>query len=184
VAITLHNVVVKSSLLLCGGAVRSTAGTDDLSQTGHLSRAAPWLAAAFLLQALSLAGLPPLSGFWGKLLLFRAGAESSAWAVLALAGAASFLTLASMLKIWIGAFWRQPDDVPVPAPGPRMRLRTAAIGLLVAATLALGLGAEAFLRASRAAADAAADRSGYVRLVREAAPGEPARATAPRGRGE
>ena len=81
-------VAALSSLLLAGGSVRALAGTDDLARTGHLYRVAPWLAAAFLLQALSLAGLPPLSGFWGKLLLFKASVGAGAWTVLALAAAA------------------------------------------------------------------------------------------------
>jgi multicomponent Na+:H+ antiporter subunit D len=183
VAITLHNVLVKSSLLLTGGSIRGLAGTDELARTGHLYRAAPWLAAAFLLQALSLAGLPPLSGFWGKLLLFRAGTESGSWTVLALAGVASFLTLASMLKIWLAVFWREPEDVSVPVPGRSLRLQTAAIGLLVAAALAVGLGAEAFLRAARAAAGAAADRPGYIRIVRDAEGGRATEADAARGDG-
>ena len=72
VAITLHNILVKSSLLLAGGTIAALAGSDDLKKTAHLYRAAPALAVVFLLQALSLAGFPPLSGFWGKLLLFRA----------------------------------------------------------------------------------------------------------------
>ena len=74
----------------------------------------PLLAALFLIPALSLAGLPPLSGFWAKFLVidatFRAGEH---W----LAGLALFvglLTLYSMTKIWMEAFWKKPV-----LPGPR-----------------------------------------------------------------
>ena len=78
-----------------------------------------------------------------------------------------------MLKIWNGAFWREAGETPVPEPHRPHRLQTAVIGLLVAASLAAGLGAEAFLGASRAAADAAADRPAYIQSQRETALGHP-----------
>ena len=52
------------------------AGTDELDRMGGLARRAPWLAALFLVAALSLAGLPPLSGFFGKFVLFREAVRS------------------------------------------------------------------------------------------------------------
>jgi len=171
IAIALHNVLVKSSLLLCGGTIRRLAGTDELPRIGHLARVAPWLAVVFFLQALSLAGLPPLSGFWGKLMLFRAGFDATEWVVLAAAAVAGFLTLASMLKIWLGAFWGGTDEVEAPVPDRSHRLQTALAGVLVVAALAIGIGAEGFLGAARASAEAAQDRDGYVRILRGAAPG-------------
>lgn len=59
----IHHIVVKSSLFLIGGTALRLNGTDDLDHMGNLWRRTPWLGALFLLQALSLAGLPPLSGF-------------------------------------------------------------------------------------------------------------------------
>jgi multicomponent Na+:H+ antiporter subunit D len=69
------------------------------------------LAVLFLLAALSLAGIPPLSGFWAKLAVLRASALAAQWWVLGVALAAGLLTLLSMLKIWIEVFWK-----PAPAP--------------------------------------------------------------------
>ena len=40
------------------------AGSDNLDKIGGLLRRTPWLATLFLIAALSLAGLPPLSGFF------------------------------------------------------------------------------------------------------------------------
>lgn len=167
VAITVHNILVKTSLLLVGGTVARLCGTDELARTGGLWRAAPFLGVLFLLQALSLAGIPPLSGFWGKYLLLVAGAGEGAWVILALALFASFLTLASMLKIWIGAFWKDaPEGAPTP---PRLPGAQRAIAVLTLAALACGLAAEPFGRLCVNAGRAAGDSEAYVRHVRDAA---------------
>lgn len=65
---------------------------------------APFLGILFLLQAFSLAGVPPLSGFWGKYLLFFEGFSAGFYGSVAIAAFTSLLTLFSMLKIWNSAF--------------------------------------------------------------------------------
>jgi multicomponent Na+:H+ antiporter subunit D len=130
---------------------------------------APLLGVIVLLQALSLAGIPPLSGFWGKYLLVLAGVQEGAWVLVSLALVASFLTLASMMKIWIGAFWREPEDVPAAVVDRPARAQQRAMLVLLVTALACGLGAEAFGRLSLRAGAAAADTAGYVGHVRAAA---------------
>jgi multicomponent Na+:H+ antiporter subunit D len=71
-----HHIVVKTNLFLIGGTVRALTGTERLDQLGGLLNRAPWLAILFLIPALSLAGLPPLSGFWAKLAIIKAGFEA------------------------------------------------------------------------------------------------------------
>ena len=72
------------------------------------------VATLFLLPALSLAGIPPFSGFVAKLALVEAGSDAHQWAVVAVSLAVSALTLFSMTKIWAGVFWGAPDE-PAPA---------------------------------------------------------------------
>jgi multicomponent Na+:H+ antiporter subunit D len=66
----------------------------------------------FALPALSLAGLPPWGGFVAKLGLARAGVLDGQHAIVAVSLAVSLLTLYSMSKIWMGAFWGEPDERP------------------------------------------------------------------------
>ena len=73
-------------------------------------RTAPLVAVLFLLPALSLAGIPPFSGFVAKFAVLDASAESGEWVGFGAAIAVGFLTLFSMFKIWIGAFWGQPTE--------------------------------------------------------------------------
>lgn len=76
-----HHITVQTTLFLVAGLIERRTGTTELTRIGGLARAAPLLAALFFVPAMNLAGIPPLSGFIGKLGLMRAGvADGSAWA--------------------------------------------------------------------------------------------------------
>ncbi len=159
-----HHIVVKSALFLVGGTVRHVFGQDRLDATGGLWRAAPWLGIAFLLQALSLAGLPPLSGFWGKYLIIVVGVGKGEWVLIALSLVASILTLVSMLKIWLACFWAPAPAGGVPVvPGTR-RLTAVTVGM-AAVSLAIGLGVAFFHGVADRAARQVLDRPAYVEAV-------------------
>lgn len=106
-----HHIIVKSTLFLIGGQILFKTGVDDLKRLGGLAHSQPLLSALFLIASFSLAGVPPLSGFYGKFGLVVNGVEQGHWVVVALSILTSFLTLASMLKIWIHVFWgTAPND--------------------------------------------------------------------------
>lgn len=105
-----HHIVVKTSLFLSAGLIEEAGGASKLSQLGGLVHRVPVIATLFLLPALSLAGIPPFSGFVAKLALVEAGSASDQWAVVAVSLAVSALTLFSMTKIWAGVFWGAPDE--------------------------------------------------------------------------
>ncbi|MDR7518844.1 MAG: proton-conducting transporter membrane subunit [Armatimonadota bacterium] len=129
----LHHIVVKSGLLLVGGAIEETYGTGRLDRLGGLARTNGLLAMVFVFCALSLAGVPPFSGFWAKLLIIRAGLAIGQHAVVAVSILVSVLTLMSMLKIYTTVFWGPGTPARVPA-----RLIVPA-ALLAAITVAVGL---------------------------------------------
>jgi multicomponent Na+:H+ antiporter subunit D len=171
----LEDIVVLTTLFLMSGVIRRLGGSFDLPRLGGLFRARPALAALFLIPALSLSGIPPLSGFFAKLALLRAGLEIGQYAVVAAALAVSVLTLFSMTKIWAEAFWRPlPEDLErlsgaaasgaPPARGPLAQL-VAPIAALAALTVLMGLLAEPVYRVSERAADQLLDRDGYIRAV-------------------
>jgi multicomponent Na+:H+ antiporter subunit D len=159
----MHHIVVKTNLFLVGGIVKRLGGTLELGALGGLYRTRPGLALLFLAPAFSLAGIPPLSGFWGKLVLVKAGIEAGYYVATAIALAVSLLTLYSMTKLWNEAFWKEPQAAAVPGPIPWTLL--GPVAALAAITVAIGLGAgPVFDLASRAAAQLA-DPSQYVRAV-------------------
>jgi multicomponent Na+:H+ antiporter subunit D len=161
----IHHIVVKTNLFLVGGIVkRLSGGTLELSALGGLYRTRPGLALLFLVPAFSLAGVPPLSGFWGKLVLVKAGLEAGQYVVTAVALGVSLLTLYSMTKLWNEAFWKErPAGEPAPGSVP-WTLLGPVVGL-AAITVAVGLLAgPVFDLAARAAAQLA-DPAEYIRAV-------------------
>ncbi len=159
-----HNILVKSSLFLVGGVIARAHGTDELARTGGLWRASPWLGVAFFVLAASLAGLPPMSGFWGKLYIVQAGFEDGRWVLGAMAAFAGILTLMSMLKILLACFWRGESEAPLrlDAGAGRMTLVCVAAAAL---SLGVGLAAGPATNLARHAADELHDRAGYAARV-------------------
>ena len=149
-----HHIVVKTTLFLVGGLVEHHGGSSRLHRLGGMAAATPVLAVLFLLPALSLAGIPPFSGFAAKFGLFDATARAHEWAILAVAVLVSLLTLFSIFKIWIAVFWRprpkHPAAIPLRRAPALMVVPTAVLAVL---TLAIGLGAGPLYRLSDRAAD-------------------------------
>lgn len=110
----LHNIAVKTSLFLVAALLWFGTGEYDLRKMGGGLNAYPLLAGLFLLSALSLVGVPPLSGFWGKLVIIQTSLqlEHYVWAGAALL--TGLLTLYSMSKIWLEAFWKPRPDSSKP----------------------------------------------------------------------
>ena len=106
----IHHVIVKTNLFLVAGVVAFRTGTNELKALGGFANKMPWLAFLFMIPAMSLAGLPPLSGFFAKLTLVVASFREHSWLIALTALLVGFLTLYSMTKIWNEVFWK-----PMPA---------------------------------------------------------------------
>ena len=101
-----HNILVKTNLFLLAGMIYLTAGHYDLRLIGGLFSARPLLAFMFFISAISLVGVPPSSGFWGKLLIIQETLEQQHYWWAAAALITGLLTLYSMSKIWLEGFWK------------------------------------------------------------------------------
>jgi multicomponent Na+:H+ antiporter subunit D len=166
-----HHIVVKTTLFLVSGLIELATGTGALQRLGGLLHRTPVVAALFLLPALSLAGLPPFSGFVAKLALVQAGLEIEAHTIVGISLLVSLLTLFSMTKIWGGVFWGSPDEPPVPegagadgrlsSPAP-MVASTAALVLL---SLVIAVAATPLWDLSGRAAAVLVDPAPYVQAV-------------------
>ena len=163
----IHHIVVKANLFLAGGLVKRLRGSTELRSVGDLWRTHPGVGLLFLVPALSLAGFPPLSGFWAKLTLVRAGIEVESWAIVAVALVVGLFTVFSMTKIWNEAFWKPQPDGARPEPGGTA-LMVAPIAALAAVTLAIGFVPEPFVAFAARSAEQLLDPAPYVRTVLEA----------------
>ena len=159
----LHHSLVKPSLYLVSDELERRNTTRDLRQMDFRKAGGGLLALGFGIAAFSLAGLPPLSGFFSKLSVFRAALEAEAFSLLALLVLASLFTLASMLKIWRFAFCTRPVSEELPLSMPRSGNR--ALGLLVVLILLLGFAAGPVYTYAREAARQTLDGSVYPQTV-------------------
>jgi len=133
-----HHIVVQATLFLGSGLITRYAGTSVPRRTGGLASAVPLVAALFAIPALSLSGVPPLSGFVAKLALLRAGARAAGpgggadrtgvYVAVAAMLVASLLTLLVMVRVWVYAFWRRPRPArPDPDPEDHLAVGTATV---------------------------------------------------------
>ena len=140
---TIHHIIVKANLFLIAALMVRAGGQWDLRQSGGLWKSHPWLGLLFLVPALSLVGIPPLSGFWAKFLVVReafAGGHAI-WAAAALL--VGFLTLYSMMKIWMEGFWKAaptPEATASATASTTLPLGAVSVcAVLAAITVAIGL---------------------------------------------
>jgi multicomponent Na+:H+ antiporter subunit D len=181
-----EDVIVLTSLFMIAGVVRQVSGTSRLTDLGGLYQTHGGLSLLYLISAFSLAGMPPLAGFFAKLGLIRAGLAAGQYAIVAVALAASLLTLLVVARVWAEAFWKPvpaaatgpPGDVSAAGPvaltqpaGPRVGAGLLLpIVALAALTIAIGVAAEPVFGVATGAAGQLLDRAAYQRAVLGRAP--------------
>lgn len=170
-----HHIVVKANLFLVSGITKRYAGTYDLKKLGGFYAAAPLVSVLFFIPAMSLGGIPPLSGFFAKFAIVKAGLVDETmfggWSPF-LAGVAllvGLMTLFSMTKIWAEVFWKKPEPGYEPhrgqVPKAERWLLLTPVAVLAALTLAIGFFPQFFFDfADRAAAQILAPEN-YIRAV-------------------
>jgi multicomponent Na+:H+ antiporter subunit D len=156
-----NQIVVKTGLFLVGGLVEAEHGTGALDRIGGLLHRRPVLAALFLPLALSLAGIPPFSGFVAKLALIQEGLALDRGVIVAVSLVASLLTLFSMTKIWGGVFWGEETRAKAKA-GHGMVGATVVVVLL---SLGVALTAGPLVELTERAAVDLVDPAIYAELV-------------------
>jgi len=168
-----HNNLAKTNLLLVSAWIEHRRGTVDLARIGGFYRSSIGCSLIFLVSALALAGIPPLSGFWAKLGVVRAGVDGGFYWLTAAALAVGMMTLFSMTKIWGEAFWKKdPSDTdpaageePPAGPFPPSWISLSPMTLVVVAILGLSLFGEPVFAWSMEAAQQLLDPSGYIEAV-------------------
>ncbi|SEO12118.1 multisubunit sodium/proton antiporter, MrpD subunit [Paracoccus alcaliphilus] len=169
----IHHIIVKANLFLIAGISRRLTGSSDLYAIGGLYRSAPLMGILFLIPAFSLAGFPPLSGFWAKYVLVKASLDLGQWLAAGVALLTGLLTIFSMTKIWAEVFWKahpegyQPRLSQIP---PRARLLLLSpVAALALMTVLIGLFPQPFVDFATIGAEQLLDPSDYVATVLEVA---------------
>lgn len=165
-----HAILTMTALYLTAGLIERQTGATDTRRMGGLYAASAPLSIVFLVLILGTAGVPPLLGFWPKLLLLQAGLEQGGWSGWLLVVALlinAVLTLIAGSRLWAHIFWRPaPDGAPLRADGsPGIRAGLGVTMLLVAAIVAAGLWPNALFEVAAAGGANMIDPTGYVQAI-------------------
>lgn len=164
-----HNMLVKTALLMGGGVAEIEMGSGNLGKIGGMASRRPVMAGIFFVAAFSLAGIPPTSGFVGKLSLLEATLDTQSYWIAGVSLVVSLLTLMSMIRIWQYTFWGSHaagEAAWSPLPKPRADwLALTPMAVLVAMSLALAFFFQPALDVATTAARQALDRQGYIEAV-------------------
>lgn len=164
----IHHIIVKSNLFLISGVVYFLKGSFDLKRLGGVYQKYPLLSFLFLIPALSLAGVPPLSGFWAKFTLIMAGLEVREMTIVIVALVVGLLTLVSMTKIWAEVFWKKknPREARVDwEPSESLWSLFIPIVMLAGITVMIGVFAEPVFSLSSRASHQLLDATAYIDAV-------------------
>ncbi|MCH8521282.1 proton-conducting transporter membrane subunit [Glycocaulis sp.] len=161
----IHDILVKAAVFLLAGIVIYATGSADLRKIGGLIRSHPVLAVIFLGAGLSLAGLPPFSGFWGKVVIADAAFAGNEPVLGGIALGVGLITLMCVAKIWMEAFWKAaPEGMALNTARVPLVLMVPAAGLTLI-SLVIGLYAEPLIELAGLAGQGLADPSAYAEGV-------------------
>ncbi len=160
----IHDMIIKAGLFLLIGIIIAITGTSDLRKISGLIKRYPGLGWTFFLAALVLAGIPPFSGFVGKVLIVKGGFESEHYWGAGIVLTSSLLVLFSIMKIFINGFWGTPQDYKGEDKVPVRKLLIAPV-ILVTISVLYGAGSEFIFPYISQAAETLANPSIYIDAV-------------------
>ena len=166
----LHHALTKGLLFLSAAAIRDGTGTTRIADLGGIGKQSSTFAGVFFVGGLSLVGIPPLAGFFGKLFVFNAAATqfaqaptAGAAAVLVVLVVGACLTIVYSTRAWVGSFWGSQSETV--AAGRLERPQIAVLVTMAALVVVVGVGFEPVYVFADSAAEAALDGEGYVEAV-------------------
>lgn len=142
-----YHILTKTSLFYISGIVNYAKGGYHLEKLGGVFKSYPFTSILFLVAALTLAGIPPMAGFWAKYMVAKAGFETGQYTAVAVSLFVGLLTLFSMTKIWNQVFWKDdPLEGENPDEGlykkmPRGKKLAMFAPVVFLTTIALGMAA-------------------------------------------
>lgn len=167
----IHDMIVKTNLFLIAGLIRQLRGTMNMAKLGGLYAHYPKISLLIAIVLFSLAGIPPLSGFWPKIYLIEAGFSANNYAFVLSVIIGSFITLYVIARLWSEVFWKNDaaDEIITDSFQPlkpfKKVLLVLPIGILAATTLYIGLNAEMVIQVADRISTEMLNTTPYIQAV-------------------
>ena len=116
----------KITLFFCAGAILVASHKTKVSQLDGLGRQMPWTMGAFFLASLSIVGLPPMGGMWGKWYLALGALDAGYVFLVGVLMVSTLLNIAYLIPVPIRAFLGKADA------GGEIQIQEAPIACLIA----------------------------------------------------
>ncbi len=169
----IHDIIVKTNLFMVSGVVYRIRGTNSMRDLGGIYAKWPKISLLLFIPLFSLVGIPPLSGFWPKINLIKAGFTNGSYITVGAIIFASFITLVIIAKLWAEVFWKEGKELPLRSNFGYFSKMTKAkrlqfivpVALLSIVSLYIGFGAEHIQALSARIADELVNSQGYIDAV-------------------
>lgn len=169
----IHDIIVKTNLFMVSGVVYRLKGTNSMRDLGGIYANWPKISLLLFIPLFSLVGIPPLSGFWPKINLIKAGFAGGSYITVGAIIFASFITLVIIAKLWAEVFWKEGKELPLRSNFGYFSKMTNAkrlqfivpVALLSIVSLYIGFGAEHIQLLSARIADELVNSQGYIDAV-------------------
>ncbi|MDN3689095.1 proton-conducting transporter transmembrane domain-containing protein [Cyclobacterium jeungdonense] len=168
-----HDIVVKTNLFMISGLIFKFKGTYSMRLLGGFYKEQPLISLLIAISLFSLVGIPPLSGFWGKLLIIQGALDSANILLIGFIVLGSFLTLFIIARLWSEVFWKDPQELPKKEhikyfnelKPLKKQAMLASVVFLSILSLGIGFGAEWVMRMAMHIAENLMDPSAYIQAV-------------------
>ncbi|SHN26180.1 multicomponent Na+:H+ antiporter subunit D [Cyclobacterium lianum] len=168
-----HDIIVKTNLFMVSGLIFKFKGTYSMRLLGGFYKDKPLLSLLMAVPLFSLVGIPPLSGFWGKLMLIKGAIATSNILIIAFIILGSFLTLFIIARMWAAVFWKDGAALPKKKQIKyfeelkplKRKAMISSIAFLSLISLAIGFGAEWIMQMAIHIAENLMDPSAYIQAV-------------------
>jgi len=157
-----HDIIIKAALFMLIGVIIRITGQTTFDKTGGLMKQYPLLGWTYFIAALSLAGIPPLSGFYGKYYIVKALFQEQHIISAVIVLLSSLVVLYSVIRIFINVFWGKPDVVIQHPPYMKMMVASLMVTLLA---VAFGFYADQLFPLFHQAAVTLTDPSEYTKIL-------------------
>ncbi|MFC3420187.1 Na+/H+ antiporter subunit D [Salinicoccus hispanicus] len=162
----IHDMIIKAALFMLVGFLIYRTGQTNADRLGGLIKEHPVVGWMFFLAALALAGVPPLSGFYGKLFIVQSTFENGQYVAGIIVLASSLVVLYSVVSLFIKAFWGEDMDFTTLRPVKSDKILFASIAMVIV-SIAFGLAADVLYPLFEMAAQSFYDPSSYSEYITE-----------------